>query len=131
VCGQESEDVECKGVVGNEGGGTISSEWKKRYEWAENLGEGSFRRVLDPDRNPHTMVVIIHEEAINQYPGMAYYGGIFSGGEASVRAIDYILENPFPVRATIGVAGFWKLRGFSRFSMVHMILSYISQCFGH
>ena len=37
-------------------------------------------RVLDPDRNPRTLVVIIHEEAINQFPGMAYFGGVFNGG---------------------------------------------------
>jgi hypothetical protein len=33
------------------------------------------RRVLDPDRNPRTLVVIIHEEAVNQFTGMAYFGG--------------------------------------------------------
>jgi hypothetical protein len=49
----------------------------------ENAEDGSFQRVLDPDRNPRTMVVIIHEEAINQSPGMAYYGGRFSGGGGS------------------------------------------------
>jgi hypothetical protein len=27
--------------------------------------EGNSRWVLEPDRNPHTMVVIIYEEAIN------------------------------------------------------------------
>jgi hypothetical protein len=92
----------------------------------ENAEDGSFRQVLDPNRNPRTMVMIIHKEAINQFPGMAYYGGIFSGGEVSVRAINYIPKNPFPVRAIVDVAGFWKLREFSRFSVVHMILSCIS-----
>jgi hypothetical protein len=59
--------------------------------------EGSSRRVLEPDRNPWTLVVIIHEEAINQFPGMAYFGGVFSGGEVNVRTMDYIMEYPYPV----------------------------------
>jgi hypothetical protein len=45
-------------------------------------------RVLEPDRNPRTLVVIIHEEAINQFPGMPYFGGVFSEGEVSVKAMD-------------------------------------------
>jgi hypothetical protein len=89
------------------------------------------RRVLEPDRNPHILVVIIHEEAVNQFPGMAYFGGVFSEGEVSVRAMDYIPEDPYPVRATIDVASFWRLRGFSRFLIMHLVLSCIGQCFGH
>ena len=46
------------------------------------------------------MVVIIHEEAVNQFSGMAYFGGVFSEGEVSVRAIDYIPEDPYPIKAT-------------------------------
>jgi hypothetical protein len=88
-------------------------------------------RVLEPDRNPRTLVVIIHEEAINQFPGMPYFGGVFSEGEVSVRAMDYIPEDPYPMRATIDVAGFWRLRGFSRFPVIHLVLSCIGQCFGH
>jgi hypothetical protein len=57
-------------------------------------------QVLDPDRNPRTIVVIIHKEAINQFPGMAYFGGVFSGGEVSVRAMNYIQEGQYLVRAT-------------------------------
>jgi hypothetical protein len=83
------------------------------------------RWVLEPDRNPRILVVIIHEEAVNQFPGMAYFGGVFSEGGVSVRARDYIPENPYPVRATIDVVGFWRLRGFSRFSMIHLVLSCI------
>jgi hypothetical protein len=33
-------------------------------------------QVLDLDRNPRMLVVTIHEEAINQFPGMAYFGGV-------------------------------------------------------
>jgi hypothetical protein len=47
----------------------------------------SVRRVLDPDRNPRMLVVIIHEEVVNQFPGMAYFGGVFSGGEVNVWAM--------------------------------------------
>jgi hypothetical protein len=39
-----------------------------------------------------------------------------------VKAIDYIPKNPFPVRATVDVAGFWKLRGFSFFSGAYDII---------
>jgi hypothetical protein len=67
------------------------------------------RRVLDPNRNPRMLVVIIYEEAINQFPGVAYFGGMFSGGEVSVRAMNYIHECQYPVWATIDVAGCWTL----------------------
>jgi hypothetical protein len=53
----------------------------------DNAEGGDSRRVLEPDRNPWTLVVIIHEEAINQFPGMAYFGGIFSHGEVSIKAM--------------------------------------------
>jgi hypothetical protein len=62
---------------------------------------------------------------------MAYFVGVFSGGEVSVRAMDYILENQYPVWATIDVAGCWDLRGFYRFSIVQLLLMYLSQCFGY
>jgi hypothetical protein len=75
-------------------------------------------RVLDPNRNPRTLVVIIHKEAINQFPWMAYFGRVFSGEEVSVRAMDYIPEYQYLVRATIDVAGCWSLRGFCWFSLV-------------
>jgi hypothetical protein len=87
--------------------------------------------VLDPDRNPRTLVVIIHEEAINQFPRMAYFGGVFSGREVSVRAMDYTPEGQYPVRAIIDVVGQWGLRGFCRFLVVQLLVMYLSQCFGH
>jgi hypothetical protein len=57
-----------------------------------NVEDGNPRWVLELDRNPRTLMVIIHEGAINQFPGMAYFGRVFSwgGGEVSVRAMDYI-----------------------------------------
>jgi hypothetical protein len=76
-------------------------------------------------------VVIIYEEAINQFVGMAYFGGVFSGGEVSLKTMDYIPKNLYLVRATVNVAGYWKLRRFSWFLVVHLILSCIGQCFGH
>jgi hypothetical protein len=42
-------------------------------------GRENVRRVVDPNRNPWMLVVIIHEEAVNQFLGMAYFGGVFSG----------------------------------------------------
>jgi hypothetical protein len=62
---------------------------------------------------------------------MAYFGGVFNGGEVSVRAMDYIPEYPYPVRATIDVYGHWKLRGFFWFLAIHLLLSCLGQCFGH
>jgi hypothetical protein len=53
-------------------------------------------------------VVIIYEEAINQFVGMAYFGGVFSGGEVSLKTMDYIPKNLYLVRATVNVAGYWK-----------------------
>jgi hypothetical protein len=58
-------------------------------------------------------VIIIYEEGIDQFPGMAYYRGVFSGREVGVRALDFIPEYPYPVSATIDVVGQWSLRGFS------------------
>jgi hypothetical protein len=89
----------------------------------------NFCRVLEPDRNPWILVVIIHEEAMNQFRRMAYFGGIFGGGEVSVRAMNYSHEYPYPIRATIDVAGKWKLRDFSQF-LVNLLLSCLGQCFG-
>jgi hypothetical protein len=89
------------------------------------------QRVLNPDRNPRTVVVIIHEEAINQFPEMAYFGGMFSGGEVSVKAMNYIQEGQYLVRATIDVAGRWTLRGFYQFLIVQLLLMCLRQCFGH
>ena len=41
--------------------------------------------------------MIIHEEAINQFQGMAYFGGVISGREVSVKAMDYIPEGQYPI----------------------------------
>jgi hypothetical protein len=58
---------------------------------------------------------------------MAYYGGVFSGREVGVRALDFILEYPYPVRATIDIYRQWGLRGFSRFSIVHLVWTMVRQ----
>jgi hypothetical protein len=88
------------------------------------------RWVLELDRNPWTLVVIIHEEAINQFPRMAYFGGVFSCREVNVRAVDYIPEHPYPVQAIINVFGQWKLRDLFRLLVIHLLLSCLGQCFG-
>jgi hypothetical protein len=79
--------------------------------------------VLEPDQTPQTLVIVLHEEAINQFLGMAYFGGVFSGGEVSVRAMEFRTDNPFPVRAMLDLIGRWTVRGFSRFSLVYMVLA--------
>jgi hypothetical protein len=71
-------------------------------------------------------VFIIHEEIVNQLLRIVYFGGVLNGEEVSVRAIDYIPNYIYLVKAIVDVAGYWKLRGFSRFFVVHFILSYIS-----
>jgi hypothetical protein len=117
-----------------EGGGWTNHIGKSERERVAARGGGerkNVRRVLEPDRNPRTLVVIIHEEAINQFPGMAYFGGVFNGRKVSVRAMNYIPEGQYPVRATIDVAGRWGLRGFCRFLVVQLLVTCLSQCFAH
>jgi hypothetical protein len=53
------------------------------------VASGRAWQVLEPNRAPRTLVIIIHEEVVNQFPGMAYYGGVFSGRELSVRALSF------------------------------------------
>ena len=48
----------------------------------------------------------------------------------TVRAMNYIMEHSFPMRATIDVAGCWQMKEFSQFSIVHMLLVCLGQCFG-
>jgi hypothetical protein len=104
----------------------------KRERASRGNGEReNVQRVLDPDRNSRTLVVIIHEEAVNQFPGRAYFGGVFNGGKVSIRAMQYISENLYPVRATLDVAGRWRLRGFCLFSIVQLLVTCMSMCFGH
>jgi hypothetical protein len=87
-------------------------------------------RILDSNQTPRTLVLVIYEEVVNQHPRMVYFAGIFSDGEVSVRALDYILEHLYLVRATLDLASFWRMRGFPWFSDIHLVLSCISQCFG-
>jgi hypothetical protein len=48
-------------------------------------GRLSVGRVLDVgDRTTWTIVFVLHEEIVNQYHGMAFYGGVFIEGELSV-----------------------------------------------
>jgi hypothetical protein len=63
---------------------------------------GSLRQVLEPDRTPCTLVLVLHKEAMNQHPGMAYFGGIFGDGEVSIRALDY------DSRGLISGAGYFR-----------------------
>jgi hypothetical protein len=46
-------------------------------------------------------VIVLHEEAVNQFPEMAYYGGVFSGRGVCVRAMEHVPEHPYPMRATL------------------------------
>jgi hypothetical protein len=98
---------------------------------AQVNGEGgSSCRVLEPNWTPRTLVLVLYKEDVNHHLGMAHFGGIFGDREVSVRALDYIPEGSFPVWATLDLAGFWRMRGFSQFSIVHLVLFCIMQCFG-
>jgi hypothetical protein len=80
--GRKLEDVKCKSGVRNGGGRACKSTGGEREERVAVLGWGGREnvcRVLDPNRTPRTLVVIIHEEAVNQFPGMAYFGGFSVG----------------------------------------------------
>ena len=46
---------------------------------------------------------------------MAFYGGVFAG--VSVQAMEHGVVAPFPVRATLDLAGQWKIMGFTRYSI--------------
>jgi hypothetical protein len=89
-------------------------------------------RVLNMgDRTIRTIVFVLHEVNVNQYSGMVFYGGVFPEGEVSVRAMHYEDVAPYPVRATLDLAGRWRLMRFSRYSISHVMLFCIRQCFGH
>lgn len=89
----------------------------------DNAEGGDSCWVLEPDMNPRTLVVIIHEEAINQFLGMAYFGGIFSCREVNLKAMDYVLEYPYLKWTTIDVSRCWKLRDFFQFLVIHLVLA--------
>ena len=80
-----------------------------------NRGDGGAWQVLEPDWMPQTLVIVLYEEAINQFPRMAYYGGVFSGGEVSVRAMEFRTESPYTMRATLDLDRRWTVRGFFTF----------------
>jgi hypothetical protein len=62
---------------------------KGMWQLNTNGGDGGVRQVQEPDQMPRTLVIVLHEEAINQFLGMAYYGGVISRGEVSVRAMEF------------------------------------------
>lgn len=74
------------------------------------------------DRTIRTIVFVLHEEIVNQYLGMAFYGGVSIEGEVSVQAISYEVVAPFIVRATLDLARRWRIMGFSCYSISHVVL---------
>jgi hypothetical protein len=86
-------------------------------------GRPSSGQVLDVgDRTARTIVFVLHEEIVNQYLGMAFYGGVFIEGGVSVRAMEYGVEAPYSIRATLDLAGQWRIVGFTRNSISHVVL---------
>ena len=86
-------------------------------------GGPSSRQVLDVgDRTTRTIVFVLHEEIVNQYPRMAFYGGVFAEVGMSVRAMEHGSVAPFPVRATLDLTGHWRIMGFTRYSISHVVL---------
>jgi hypothetical protein len=95
-------------------------------------GRPSSGLVLDVgNRTTRTIVFVLHEETVNQFPGMAFYEGVFSEGGVSMRALEHGVVAPYPVRATLDLAGQWRIMGFSRYSISHVVLFCIRQCFGY
>jgi hypothetical protein len=67
-------------------------------------------------------VFVHHKETVNQYPGMAFYGGVFSKGRVSMRAMEHGVVAPFPVRATLDLAGQLRIMGFTCYSISQVVL---------
>jgi hypothetical protein len=117
-----------EGVPRFGGGGGLGERVPGERPPVSAVGGPSSGRVLNGmDRVPRTIVFILYEEEVNMFPGMAFYGRMFTESEVSVRALEHRAEAPFPMRATIDVAGRWRLMGFS---LSHVLLFCFRQCFG-
>jgi hypothetical protein len=64
------------------------------------------------DRTTCTIVFVLHEETMNQYHRMAFYRGTFTKEEVIMWVMEHEAVVPFPVRATIDIAGHWRVMGF-------------------
>ena len=60
---------------------------------------------------------VLHEEAVNQYPEMAFYKGVFAEMGVSVQAMEHGIVAPFPVKVILDLAGQWKIMGFTHYSI--------------
>jgi hypothetical protein len=61
-------------------------------------GRPSSGLVLDVgDKRAQTIVFVLHEKTVNQFPGMAFYGGVFTEGGLSMRAMEHGMVAPYPV----------------------------------
>ena len=98
--------------------------WKGRRPSSEHVLNGI-------DRAIQTLVFVLLEEVVNQYLGMAFYGSVFIAGETSVRAKNHEAKSPFLVRTMMDFGGHWRIMGFSWYSISHVLMFYIRQCFGH
>jgi hypothetical protein len=86
----------------------------------------SSRCVLNGvDRTTQTIVFVLYEEAMNQYLGMAFYGGAFIASEVSVQAMNHEAVSAFPIRAMMNLVGHWKIMGSSWYFVIHVLLFYI------
>ena len=65
---------------------------------------------------------VLHEETMNQYPDMAFYRGVFTEGGVSMRAMEYGVEAPYPIRTTLDLARQWKIVGFTRNLISQVVL---------
>ena len=63
-----------------EGGARLPRKERGGCPIGHQEGGGRARQVLKRDQTPRTLVIMLHEEAVNQYPGMAYYEGFLVGG---------------------------------------------------
>ena len=73
---------------------------------------------------------VLHEKIVNQYPGMAFYGGVFAEAGVNVQAMEQGVAAPFPVRAILDLSGQWRIMGFTCYSISQVVLFCIGQCYG-
>jgi hypothetical protein len=86
-------------------------------------GRPSSGLMLDVgNRTSRTIVFVLHEKTVNQFPGMAFYGDVFTEVGVNVHAMEHGVVAPYPIRATLDLAGQWRIMGFSRYSISHVML---------
>jgi hypothetical protein len=77
-------------------------------------------------------VFVLHEETMNQYPGMAFYGGVFSKGGG----VEYAGNGAWGCgtissHSNTKFGRQWRIMGFIHYSISQVVLFCIRQCYGY